>query len=133
MLSEAELQAVYAQNRRDYEPCLFELLKDGDVFAEDYVGTGLAWGLTMGIAESYLYEINSDLLVPDITILLDGERFSGGIEKGHRFEASKEGVWERNREIHKHLATEFGWEIVNANQSPERVHEEVLRVIGERW
>lgn len=132
-LSDLELQTIYAQDRREYEPALLELLKQGDVFAEDYLGTGIAWGLTKGVPRSYLYKINSDLLVPYISILLDGERFSSGIEKGHRFEDGKEGEWERNREIHLELATEFGWEVVNANQSPEKVHEEVLRVIGEKW
>jgi thymidylate kinase len=133
VLSEAELQAVYAQDRREYEPCLLEMLKDGDVFAEDYLGTGLAWGLTKGVSRSYLYEINSDLLAPDISVLLDGERFSTGIEKGHRFEAGKEGEWERNREIHLELAREFGWEVVEAGGTPEQVHERILRVIGEKW
>ncbi len=133
VLSEMELQTVYAQDRREYEACLLEMLKDGDVFAEDYLGTGLAWGLTKGVPRSYLYEINSDLLVPDISILLDGERFSSGIEGGHRFEASAEGTWERNREIHKELAREFGWEVVEAGGTPEQVHERVLEVICNRW
>lgn len=133
VMNPAELQALYAQDRREYEPCLLELLKDGDVFAEDYLGTGIAWGLTGGVERSYLYEINSDLLLPDISILLDGERFGSGIEVGHRFESAESGTWERNREIHRQLASEFGWEVVNANQSPEKVHEEVLRVIGEKW
>lgn len=132
-LTDLELQTIYAQDRREYEPALLEMLKQGDVFAEDYLGTGIAWGLTKGVSGSYLYEINSDLLVPDISILLDGERFSSGIEKGHRFEDGKEGEWERNREIHRELAAEFGWEIVNANQSPENVHDEVLRVIAKKW
>jgi thymidylate kinase len=133
VLNELELQTVYAQDRREYEPCLLEMLKDGDVFAEDYLGTGIAWGLTKGVPRSYLYEINSDLLVPDVSILLDGERFSSGIETGHRFESSVEGTWERNREIHRELAREFGWEVVEAGGTPEQVHERVLEVICNRW
>lgn len=133
-LSDLDLQTLYAQDRREYEPVLLELLKQGDVFAEDYIGTGLAWGLTKGVPRSYLYKINSDLLVPDISILLDGERFSSGIEKGHRFEDGKEGEWERNREIHMELAAEFDWEVVESVPGfPEKTHAEVMRIIGERW
>lgn len=133
VLSEAELQAVYAQDRREYEPCLLELLKDGDVIAEDYLGTGLAWGLTKGVPRSYLYEINSDLLKPDISILLDGERFGTGIEKGHRFEGGEQGEWERNRKIHRQLACELDWSVVEAGGSLEVVHQRVLKAIGEKW
>lgn len=133
-LSDLEFQTLYAQDRREYELVLLELLKQGDVFAEDYKGTGIAWGLTKGVPRSYLYKINSDLLEPDISILLDGERFSSGIEKGHRFEDGKEGEWERNREIHMELAREFGWEVVESVPGfPDKTHAEVMRVIGERW
>lgn len=133
VLNDLELQTVYAQDRREYEPCLVEMLKDGDVFAEDYLGTGIAWGLTRGVPRSYLYEINSDLLVPDISILLDGERFRSGIESGHRFESSVEGTWERNREIHRELAREFGWEVVAANGTIEKVHDQIMEVICNKW
>jgi len=132
-LTDEQLQWMFAEDRRQYEPALLEMLKDGDVFAEDYLGTGLAWGLTNGVERSYLYGINGGLLVPDISILLDGERFCSGIEKGHRHEAAGEQVWERNREIHRQLAAEFGWEMVNANQSPEKVHADVLKVIEAKW
>lgn len=134
VLNDAQLQSVYAQDRREYEPCLLELLKDGDVFAEDYLGTGIAWGLTKGVQRAYLYEINSNLLVPDISILLDGERFSSGIEAGHRFESAENGTWEKNREIHRQLALEFGWEVAESVfGSPEKTHENVMRAIRERW
>ena len=114
--------------------CLLELLKDGDVLAEDYFGTGLAWGLTRGVERAYLYDINSDLLTPDISILLDGERFSSGIEMGHRNEAVEQSMWERNREIHRQLAMEFGWEVAESVfGSPEKTHENVMRAIRERW
>ena len=134
VLSDLELQTLQAENKREYEPCLLELLKDGEVFAEDYLGTGIAWGLTKGVQRSYLYGINADLLVPDISILLDGQRFSSGIEAGHRHEAAGEGTWERNREIHRQLATEFGWEVVeNVPGFPEKTHEEIMRIIVGRW
>lgn len=132
-LTDAELQMLYAEDRRAYQPELLRLLEQGDVLAEDYTGTGIAWGLTKGVSREKLDLYNYGLLEPDIAILLTGERFSGGIEKGHRFESAGQEVWEKNREVHEQLARELGWEVVNANQSPEKVHEEILRIIEEKW
>ena len=129
VISEAELQVLYAENRRQFEPELLRLLEEGDVIAEDYVGTGLAWGLTRGVPREYLDEINAGLLEPDITILLDGDRFTSGIERQHRNESAGQEVWETNRRIHQELGSELGWEVVNANQSPEKIHERIMEII----
>jgi len=132
-LTDEELQMLYAEDRRYYQPMLMEILKEKDVLAEDYTGTGLAWGLTKGVAREKLDTYNYGLLQPDLAILLDGERFGGGIEKGHRFEDAGQETWERNREIHRQLAAEFGWEVVEAGGDPQKIHERVLRVIAEKW
>jgi thymidylate kinase len=127
-MSDWELQFNYAQNRHDFQPTLEWYLRSGaDVLAEDYVGTGLAWGLTRGVERFDLDVFNFGLRKPDLSILLDGERFSGAIEKGHRYEEG--GQWAENRRLHRELAAEFGWEVVNANASPEAVHREVVQRI----
>jgi thymidylate kinase len=132
-ISHTDFQALYAEDRRQNEAELVSWLKIGDVLAEDYVGTGQAWGLTCGVSREDLNRFNAGLLEPDIAILLDGERFSEGIERGHRHEGLGQEAWERNRKHHLELACEFGWEIVNANESAEKVHENVLRVIERKW
>ena len=129
-ISDEELQWLYAENRRQHEPVLEELLERGDVIAEDYVGTGLAWGLVKGVSRESLDKFNQGLRVPDIEILLDGERFCGGIEKGHRHEAAGQEIWERSRRIHQELARELGWEVVNANRSKEAVHQEIMSILA---
>lgn len=128
-LSPAMRQAIFADNRRDYQPKLIERLNRGEwIVAEDYVGTGIAWGLTYGVSRSLLDQLNKDLLVEDMGILLDGEeRFSSGIERGHLHEES--GEWERNRDIHRMLASKFGWGIVDANQLRAEVANDVWKVV----
>jgi thymidylate kinase len=133
VMSDEDLQDLYAKDRRVNEPELQEWLKTMDVFGEDYKDTGRAWGLTKGVSREFLDKVNANLLDPDITILLDGERFTGGIEKGHRFEGAGQEVWETNRRIHQELAAEFGWEIVNANEGPEKVHEKIVEIIQRNW
>ncbi|KKT36632.1 MAG: Thymidylate kinase [Candidatus Collierbacteria bacterium GW2011_GWF2_44_15] len=129
-LTDEELQTLFAEDRRCFQPRLVELLEEGDVLGEDYTGTGLAWGLTKGVSRELLDEYNAGLLVPDVALLLDGERFGCGIEKGHRHEDGGEGLWQRNREIHLELAKELGWFIVNANRNPETVHGDIMNYIS---
>lgn len=126
-----QLQQLFAQNRRDFEPTLLDHInKYRWPVTEDYKGTGIAWGVTYGIPLRKMEEINKDLFEEDLAILLDGERFSSSIEKGHRYEAG--GRWEHAREVHRMLGERHGWETVNANQSVERVSDDVWNIVMQR-
>lgn len=129
VVTDEELQFLFAQNRLWYQPELERRLDSGLwVVAEDYVGTGMAWGLTKGVDKGYLVEINQGLMTPDWSILLDAERrFTTGIEKGHRHEDAGEELWQRNRQIHLELAQELGWEVIErADRNVETVHEVIV-------
>lgn len=128
-MTDYELQMLFAQNRKDFDPILRDMLKSGvNVVAEDYVGTGIAWGMAKGIIMEQLEEMNRGLVEPDMTILLDGNQFSTGIERGHRYESSSES-WCKAREMFLLLGEKLGWEILNANQSKERVSEQVWDIV----
>lgn len=131
-MSEPEMQATFALNRKDFEPTLISILESGvDVIAEDYKGTGMAWGLVKGVERWFLDLINRNLLEPDVSICLDGERFSSSIERGHRHEAAGNEVWEKSRRFHLELAREYDWKIVDASMSMERVHERIVEILKE--
>jgi len=131
-MSEEELQAIYTQNRRDFQPQLIKLIAEGvNVVAEDYIGTGLAWGVSKGADLEKLIEANRGLLRPDIEILLDGERFIQAKEEGHLHESNDELV-EKCRANHLQLAARFNWAVVNANQEVEEVQEDILKVIEDK-
>ncbi len=125
-----ELQTMYAQNRRDYEPTLTEILLTKPVVGEAYTKTGIVNGLLEGVDRELLDQINNDLRVEDHGILLDGERFVSGIEREHRFEM---GDWEKTREIHRALAEEFGWDRVNANRSIDLVHADIFDSVAKKF
>ncbi len=128
-MSEEELQAIYTQNRRDFQPQLIKLINEGvNVVAEDYIGTGLAWGWSKGADLEKLIASNKGLLKPNIEILLDGERFIEARENGHLHESNDELV-EKCRANHLQLAARFGWSVINANQEIEEVQEDILKVI----
>ncbi len=129
-ISELELQQLYAQNRHDFQPQLEAKLKQAtNIVAEDYIGTGLAWGVTKGADLSDLEKKNQGLLKEDGVILLDGERFLDGREMNHIHESNDE-LMRKNRQVHLDLAKKFGWQIVDANQPVEKVHEEIWQIVS---
>lgn len=131
-ISEEELQGLYTKNRLDYQPQLIKLISEGiNVVAEDYIGTGLAWGAAKGADLEKLIESNKNLLKPDIEILLDGERFIEAKEAGHLHE-SNDALVDKCRAKHLELAARFNWAIVDANQSIKEVQKDIMKVIENR-
>jgi thymidylate kinase len=100
------------QNRRDYEPQLREMLNEGKiVVAEDYTGTGLAWGTAKGLTLEFMEELNKGLLKEDLAVLITGKRDIGAMEKTHIHEKNSRLV-ETVGEILQKLANKSGWKIV---------------------
>jgi len=131
-LTPLQFQELQAQNRRDFEPQLQEWLESGDwVVAEDYTGTGITWGTVAGIPVETLEEMNRGLLQPDLEFLMEGERFSTGIEANHAHEGSED-LWQKARACHLELARRYGWPIIRANQTREGVLESIISLVEER-
>lgn len=128
-LSTEALQEKYADNRKRYEEELKKRLAAGEwIVAEDYTGTGIAWGLTWGADMEYLEEINRDLSQPDLSILMHGERFDTAIEAGHRNETAEERI-RICKNFHLLLGERYHWKQVAANQSVEKVSEDITRIV----
>ncbi|OGE76692.1 MAG: hypothetical protein A3C85_04205 [Candidatus Doudnabacteria bacterium RIFCSPHIGHO2_02_FULL_48_21] len=128
-LTAKDAQILYAKNREQYEPTLKMDLESGrDVVAEDYWGTGVAWGIGGGVDKDFLLEINRKFNFEDIAILLGGKRFESSIEKDHLHETDA-GFINKVDAIHKELAAEFGWKIVDANQDKEKVAEDIWQEV----
>jgi len=120
-LSVEALQKKYADNRERYEPELIKRLDAGEwIVAEDYTGTGIAWGLTRGADLEYLEEINGGLFKEDLSILMHGNRFLTAIEAEHKNETDIEAM-RICKNFHFLLARRFGWKIVVANREIEAV------------
>lgn len=125
------LQLKFAENRKRYDAVVARQLAEGQwIVAEDYVGTGVAWGLTWGGSLHYLEEINEGLSQPDLAILLDGDRFLTSIEKGHVNEVNAERI-AICRNFLLLLGEKKGWRTVRANQNIADVHKDVVRIMEE--
>ncbi len=112
-ISEEELQMWFVVNRFQFAPQLENWLSEGKIIvAEDYVGTGLAWGMTKGLEEKWLESLNEPLRKPDLAILIEGERSLGSVEDGHVHENDDDLV-ARCYKNFQYLATKHGWERVH--------------------
>lgn len=133
-ISGESFQMLYIQNRLDYEPQLSKDLEEYDVvLAEDYIGTGMAWGMTQGIPYSWLQAKNMQFpqKKADLEILMDGERFLAGKEDNHRNEEDDQAV-ETTRQNFLFLAKQNKWPVVNANQGKMDVTNNLWEIISER-
>ncbi|MFH1326266.1 MAG: dUTP diphosphatase [Candidatus Falkowbacteria bacterium] len=129
-LSAREAQIIYTLNRAQYQIELEKKLADGiTIVAEDYTGTGLAWGIGAGVDEQFLKYVNGHLLTEDIAILLDGERFTEAIEQQHAHEKN-DNLTQRVREVHLRLGQEKNWHLINANLTIDEVHQAIWKKVN---
>lgn len=109
---EEELQMWFTLNRYQFEPQLKELLKnDGWVVAEDYTGTGIAWGVAKGASLEWLENINKYLLKEDLAILIDGKRNMNAKEGNHIHERNDVLVTQCQK-VFRTLSHRYNWKIV---------------------
>ncbi len=121
-LNPKEAQIIYVLNRSQYEKNLLEKLENGiNIIAEDYVGTGIAWGIGAGVDEKFLKKLNSHLLKEDLAFFFNGKRFLESMEKNHKHETDKILI-NRVKNVHLKLSEKLGWIKINANLSIEEIH-----------
>lgn len=124
-ISEEELQMWYTINRYQFQSELeLKLMQGIIVVAEDYTGTGLAWGTAKGASLEWLTSINEYLLKEDVAILMDGERFMQAKEEHHVHETN-DALVARCREVHMELARELGWHVISVDGDKQYVHERI--------
>lgn len=129
-LTALQAQELYAIDRRVNEPELIELLQRNSlVVLEDYSGTGISWGVHFGISRPILESLNSDLLKPEVSLLVDGNRFGDGVELNHLHENGGIESWNSNRRVHIQSARLYNWITIDANQRRQEVLRSVLSVI----
>lgn len=118
-VTEEELQLWFTINRHQFEPKLKSMLAEGKtVIAEDYIGTGIAWGMVKGADEEWLENINKYLLRPDLAILIDGNQNKEAMEQKHIHERN-ERLMKKSKQAHLALAKKYAWYIIKLQQKKE--------------
>ena len=132
-ISEEELQMWYTLNRFQYEPKLkAKLEKVIWIIAEDYIGTGLAWGWAKGANLEYLENMNRPLLSEDLAILFIGKRFMDGKEEKHLHEEN-DNLMIKCQGKHLLLGKKYHWRKISANGSREEVAEKIWKVVEKEF
>lgn len=116
-IPEAELQTLFTQNRKDFEPQLRKYLEEGKiVIAEDYTGTGIAWGMAKGLSLEFMENLNRGLLKEDFSILMAGYRDPRATEKHHIHEQNTE-LLSSVSKIFIQLGERYGWRKIELQQN----------------
>jgi len=123
-ISEDELQLWFILNRYQFQPELKKLLADGYVVvAEDYIGTGIAWGMAKGLSEDWLITANKHLIKEDLSIYIEGKRDPHVKEARHVHEQNDE-LTEKCKKTHLYLCEKYGWNKVvqgDVNTTAKRI------------
>lgn len=128
-ISEDELQMWFVLNRYQFQPELERLLGEGYiVVAEDYTGTGIAWGMAKGLEMSWLEELNKFLRREDFSILFEGERDVTAMEKQHVHETNEELV-QKCVKTHQQLGDKYKWNRVQVQPDKEETAKLVWELI----
>jgi dTMP kinase len=127
--TEDELQMWFTLNRYQFEPTLKEWLNEGKiVVAEDYVGTGIAWGTAKGASIDWLIEMNKYLLKEDLAIFMKGKRNLQAKESNHLHESNHDLV-EATAFVFENLAAKFEWKPVNVTDSISGTADDIWNIV----
>lgn len=129
-MPEEKLQLWFVLNRCQFQPKLKKMLKSGMiVIAEDYVGTGIAWGLSKGAKLSQLESMNKFLVQPDVAILMDGRRKKSAREAGHLHEENEK-LLTRCQRVYRKLAKRYGWTVVKVDRDRDVTAARLWKTLG---
>ena len=99
-------------NRYQFQPEIERKLAEGKILiVEDYVGTGIAWGVAKGLNLKWMEAINKHLLEEDLAIYMSGQRHLQAKEAKHIHEQN-DALSERCRKVHEKLAKKYKWKKV---------------------
>lgn len=128
-LTPREFQLLHVLNRTQHQADLRKKLEKGTwIVAEDYIGSGIAWGMAEGIKKDFLYTINSHLIQEDLGILFTGKPFAEQIDKNNIHETNTDLTNKANQAFDQ-LSKEFSWHQIKADQDKQAVQQEILNII----
>ncbi|MFH1534044.1 MAG: hypothetical protein ABID64_03875 [Nitrospirota bacterium] len=118
-IPEDELQFWFVLNRYQFQPKLQQYLdEEYIVVAEDYIGTGIAWGTAKGLDTEWLETVNSRLIKEDLAIMMEGTRDVSAKEDVHVHEQNDDLI-RKCTEVHSELANKYGWKRVQLQEKIE--------------
>ena len=105
--------------------------KNSILIMNRYYQSNLIYGLANGMKREWLENLDAGLPKADLVILLDvtqKESFRRKKTKRDKFEKNEEFL-KKISKIYRTTAKNKHWKIINASQSKQKVHEDILRVL----
>ena len=109
-------------------------LKNSVIIMNRYYQSNLVYGLANGMKKKWLENLDAGLPRADMVILLDvsqKESFQRKKTKRDKFEKNKEFLVKISK-IYRETARKNRWKIVDASQSKEVVHQEILKSFSKK-
>jgi len=108
--------------------------KNSILIMNRYYQSNLVYGLANGIKQKWLENLDAGLPKADLVILLDvsqKESFHRKKTNRDKFEKNEEFL-KKISKIYRSVAKKQRWKIVNASQSKEDVHQEILQIFSKK-
>ncbi|MDX1595575.1 MAG: dTMP kinase [Nitrosopumilaceae archaeon] len=99
-----------------------------------YYQSNLVYGLANGMKQSWLETLDDGLPKADLVILLDvtqKESFQRKKSNRDKFEKNKQFLQKISR-LYKTTAKKKHWTIIDASQSKEQIHEEIMKIFAKK-
>ena len=109
-------------------------LKNSVIIMNRYYQSNLVYGLANGMKKKWLENLDAGLPRADMVILLDvsqKESFHRKKTKRDKFEKNKEFLMKISK-IYRDTARKNRWKIIDASQSKEIVHQEILKSFSKK-
>jgi len=108
--------------------------KNSVVIMNRYRESNLVYGITNGLKLDWLEKLDEGLPKSDLVIVLDvpqKESFARKKQNRDKFEKNK-GFSNKISQGYRKLAKKKGWKVVNASQSKDDVHKDVMKIVAKK-
>jgi dTMP kinase len=108
--------------------------KNSVLIMNRYYQSNLIYGLANGMKQSWLENLDAGLPKADLVILLDvsqKESFNRKKSNRDKFEKNEEFL-KKISKIYRNTAKKKRWKIINASQSKEEVHQEIMKIFSKK-
>ncbi len=127
---------MYSLNRWENISLIRKHIDQSDfLIADRYTPSNLAYGVSKGLDQGWLRELDRGLPQSDLVIILDvpvPASFKRKSEGRDTYESNKRYML-KVRQNYRSLARKYGWKLLDGTGSAERVQLEVLELIRERF
>jgi len=108
--------------------------KNSVLIMNRYYHSNLVYGLANGMKQNWLENLDAGLPKADLVILLDvsqKESFNRKKSNRDKFEKNEEFLRKISK-IYRNIAKKKRWKIINASQSKEEIHQEILKIFSKK-